>query len=63
MCIIDFEDGRGVIWDENTYLSSDSFYVEVGVPLSVTQFASIAARVAITSNAEREPNDTVQGEG
>ncbi len=63
MCIIDFEDGRGVIWDENTYLSSDSFYVEVGVPLSVTQFASIAARVASTGNAERETNDTVQGEG
>ncbi len=57
VCIIDFEDGRGVLWDESEHLGAISFYLEVDAPLSVSQLANIAAQVASTRTAEREPND------
>lgn len=61
VCVIDFEDGRGVLWDESEHLGATSFYLDVGAPLSVSQLANIATQVASTRNAEREPNDAGRG--
>ncbi|SDC46780.1 hypothetical protein SAMN05421548_10742 [Paraburkholderia lycopersici] len=63
LCILEFEDGRGVLWDESRYLGAVSCYVEIDAPMSVRQLATIAVRVASTSNAECEPNDASQDGG
>ncbi|TDY21955.1 hypothetical protein B0G81_2198 [Paraburkholderia sp. BL6665CI2N2] len=63
LCILEFEDGRGVLWDESRYLGAVSCYVEIDTPQSVGQLATIAARLASTSNAECEPNDARQDGG
>lgn len=63
MCILLFEDGHGVLWDESKHLGANGTYVDVDAPLSLNQLVNIAARVASAGEAEREPNDTGQAAG
>jgi hypothetical protein len=57
MYILDFEDGRGVLWDESEYLGAISAYVEIDTPLNLNQLGTATARVGSRSNAELGPND------
>ncbi|NKJ47627.1 hypothetical protein CIC12_12915 [Burkholderia sp. SG-MS1] len=60
MYILDFEDGRGVLWDESEYLGSISAYVEIDTPLTVSQLGNISVRIASVTNAEQGLNDAAQ---
>jgi len=63
MCILNFEDGRGVLWDENMHLGAISAYVEIDAPLNVGQLVNVPSRAASPSNDECEPNDAGQDGG
>ncbi|MGF6507675.1 hypothetical protein [Paraburkholderia sp. 32] len=60
LCILDFEDGRGVLWDESTYLGAVSAYVEIDEPQNVSRLANVAAHMASTCKADHESNDAGQ---